>query len=122
MNTTTEKASQLATHTPGPWKKGTPGHGRHCVYSTKANGKGICVMSNTQTTSQFEIDKYGDHPANLEADANGHLIAAAPELLEALLYLVSQVNLSKLNIRKDFSLINAHAAATKAIYHAKGGN
>lgn len=45
----------------------------------------------------------------------------APELLEALKGLVEEVKLSKLNIRKDFSLINAHAYATKAIYKAMGG-
>jgi len=43
------------------------------------------------------------------------------DLLAALEGLVGEIHLSKLNIRKDFSLINAHACATKAIYKAKGG-
>jgi hypothetical protein len=41
-------------------------------------------MQNTQTTSQWEIEKYGEHELNITADANARLIAAAPELLEAL--------------------------------------
>lgn len=43
-----------------------------------------------------------------------------PDLLEALKNLTEQVQLSKLSIRKDFSLINAHAAAVKAIAKAEG--
>ncbi len=41
-------------------------------------------MSNTQTVRPEEVAKYGEHGLNLEADANARLIAAAPELLEAL--------------------------------------
>ena len=54
------------------------------------------------------------------AIAADRLIAAAPELLEACKYLAKEINLSKLNIKKDFSLINAHATALKAIYKAEG--
>ena len=42
------------------------------------------------------------------------------ELLEALKGLVGEIQLGKLNIRKDFSLINAHACASKAIAKAEG--
>ena len=55
-----------------------------------------------------------------ERHANARLIAAAPELLEACKYLTKEIDLSKLNIKKDFSLINAHAAALKAIRKAEG--
>jgi len=41
------------------------------------------------------------------------------ELLAALEELTSEVKLRNLNVRKDFSLINAHACATKAIHKAK---
>ncbi len=42
------------------------------------------------------------------------------ELLEALKGLVGEIQLGKLHIRKDFSLINAHACASKAIAKAEG--
>lgn len=42
------------------------------------------------------------------------------ELLGALEGLAKETNLSKLNVRRDFSLMNAHAYATKAILKAKG--
>lgn len=59
-----------------------------------------------------------DGPAEFMGPSVG-LIAAAPELLEALKGLVAEIYLSKLNIRKDFSLINAHAYATKIIQKAE---
>lgn len=42
------------------------------------------------------------------------------ELLQALKALVGEIDLSKLNVRKDFSLLNAHACATKTIAKAEG--
>ena len=54
----------------------------------------------------------------LERDA--YLIAAAPDLLDALIYLCENIELGKLNVKKNFSLINAHAGACKAIRKAKG--
>lgn len=42
------------------------------------------------------------------------------ELLQALKGLAGCVDLSKLNVRKDFSLLNAHACAMKAIAKAEG--
>lgn len=41
------------------------------------------------------------------------------ELLDALKNLAANIDLSKLNVRKDFSLLNAHAAATKALFKAQ---
>lgn len=57
-----------------------------------------------------------------EADVfeNQKLCQAAPELLEALKLLVKEVNLPKLNVKKDFSLMVAHAAALKALNKATG--
>lgn len=42
------------------------------------------------------------------------------DLLEALRSLTKEIDLSKLNVRKDFSLINAHACALKVIHEAEG--
>jgi hypothetical protein len=52
--------------------------------------------------------------------ANGRLIMAAPDLLIALKDLTNQIHLGKLSIKKDFSLINAHASALQAIFKATG--
>jgi hypothetical protein len=41
-------------------------------------------MQNTQTISEWEREKYGEHELNLTADANARLIAAAPTMLSAL--------------------------------------
>ena len=46
--------------------------------------------------------------------------AAAPAMYEALKFLTSEIDLSKLNVRKDFSLMNAHAWAIKVILQAEG--
>jgi len=46
------------------------------------------------------------------------IVTLEAELLAALKGLVKEIPLRGLNIRKDFSLINAHAAATKAIAKA----
>lgn len=54
-------------------------------------------------------------------DKYGRLFAAAPDLLAAITDLTKNVNLSKLNVRKDYSLLLAHAASLKAIAKAKGG-
>jgi len=42
------------------------------------------------------------------------------ELLQALKALVGEIDLSKLSVRKDFSLLNAHACATKTVAKAEG--
>ena len=44
---------------------------------------------------------------------------AAPGLLAALKLLAGEINLSKLRVRRDFSLMNAHACALKAIHEAE---
>lgn len=88
-------------HTEGPWDwdKGTEPHFQSQVYGEN-NGRTIAVC-------------YND-----ESNANAKLISAAPSLLEALQMLVKEIDLSKLNIRKNFSLINAHAYALKQIHKA----
>lgn len=54
-------------HTPGPWKVGSTIALRHRVIDGKANE--VATMK-----GEFELEK----------QANAHLIAAAPEMLEAL--------------------------------------
>lgn len=64
-------------------------------------------------------DQGADFPAELNTrnlDELHDLLVKAPVLLDALKYLAENINLKKLNIKKDFSLINAHAQATKLIH------
>lgn len=51
-----------------------------------------------------------------EGEANKRIIAASPELLQSLKDLVEAVPLSRFDVRKDFSLINRHAQASKLIH------
>lgn len=91
-----------AKHTSGQWAA----DGRHVripVYNEQAGCELLTLMLEKEEG---------------EAKANAKLIAAAPELLRALEDLTSQINLSSLNIKKDFSLINAHAQALKIIHKA----
>lgn len=54
-----------AQHTPGPWSVAEDARGRHWI-----NAERFCVTG-----------PMGDHPVE---KANAHLIAAAPEMLEAI--------------------------------------
>ena len=64
---------QVTKHTPGPWEMMPPlGEGNYSVMSSKVNAGGNWYVA--------EIPN-GSHA---EAQANARLIAAAPELLDAL--------------------------------------
>ena len=68
--------------TPGPWDVCQPSELNSSGYIVNAKGKrSICTM----TGKAF----YGDCPTAKENFANANLIAAAPELLDMLKYLVS---------------------------------
>jgi len=66
-------------------------------------------MANTKELGWVEIGR-------AETPATATLFASAPELLNALRGLTKEISLSKLNVRKDFSLMNAHACALKLIH------
>lgn len=75
----------MAGHTPGPWALGRASDARpHCVYgpvSWRYDGSSVGLI--------VEVKHHGfsDPHAAPEQEANARLIAAAPELLEALLAL-----------------------------------
>jgi hypothetical protein len=66
------------THTPGPWELGSKEHGDEYA---------LCIVQNSSWRGQQFIaraEPFGAHEGMDEAEANARLIAAAPELLEAL--------------------------------------
>jgi hypothetical protein len=118
MNTNTvEKASvtpEKSAHTPGPWetRPGYYGTGSTANVVEDSNGNNIAHLDQIMWA----------HPEDESVrrmQANARLIAAAPSMLQALKDLTGKIQLWKLNVRKDFSLLNAHATATKAIWQAE---
>ena len=84
------------THTPGPWRRYRDRTGR--VSKIEGRGRRVCTFQ----------------PSDLNAEANASLIAAAPELLEAL---------KRLEYQSELSLESAdpaRVAARKAIAKARG--
>lgn len=100
-------------HTPGPWVIEKGWNGDRPTITAKVSK--TQVIDNRGLIADLEHTPFIEH-----AQANARLIAAAPAMYEALRVLTSEINLSTLNIRKDFSLINAHACAVKAILQAEG--
>ena len=68
-------------HTPGPWKVGMGGSIR-CDYTDK-DGDDIIIGGIKNRSIQIGSSPFST-PNQKEQSANAHLIAAAPELLEAL--------------------------------------
>jgi hypothetical protein len=98
-------------HTPGPWEY-VPSTEHHGPYVESSVGGTICdcyVMSNPSAPS---VRNGGDSkPISFfheMADPNARLIAAAPEMLEALRAVVSVAD------RKTIEFDKAHAAIAKA--------
>ena len=96
----------MAEHTPGPWKvegsKKYPEH--HSVSSDEWSGLAIVFTSGS----------WVDDPEGL---ANAHLIAAAPDMLEALEDIITQFRILK-NVGHDTRI--ADDLISKAIHKAKG--
>jgi len=88
-------------HMPGPWR-------------VSADSDGVIEVSAGDMPIARAVAQGGR--MNL---ANAKLVAAAPELLRALQDLCEEAwKLRSKNVRKDFSLLNAHACAIKAINKA----
>ena len=99
---------KTAQFTPGPWQISTIQNEPEKMSIIDAD---MCFVAEVWQT-------YIDGESRQQAHAA--LIAAAPAMYEALRVLTSEINLSTLNVRKDFSLMNAHACAVKAILQAEG--
>lgn len=105
MSTTTK-----ATHTPGPWLHGKR-YGNHRTEILNSTG-GRAIAS------VWTHERTGDNylPTD-EGAANARLIAAAPELLEALLHMLGAAETDcmddKSNVWRSY-MIDARAAIAKA--------
>jgi len=98
-------------HTPGPWKLDLQ---ETYEWPTEE----IEIMDND---GDGFIAKVYAH-TNIETQkANARLIAAAPDLLEALKELQKRIHAHmKMDVKKHYSLLVADAAASKAIHNAEG--
>ena len=100
-------------HTPGPWGADDNGD----IYA-KRNGVNEQIAFALYDLAYPEHAEWGD-----EAKANARLIAAAPDMLDALMHLAAEVrSLGLLDVKKRFSLVVYHAAAEKAIHKATIGD
>lgn len=98
----------MTNHTPGPW-------------SVVEHDHAICVQTEAQNKTKYGASRYAaiggfdrsDQAQLAEARANARLIAAAPDLLEALQALIHERNSIELVAALDMALA-AIAKATKA--------
>lgn len=71
----------MTKHTPGPWIIGEPHPNNACEYIVADGGGQIAILFGPMPGLPGDDGKF---PPSPERDANAHLIAAAPELLDAL--------------------------------------
>jgi hypothetical protein len=74
----------MADHTPGPWAHSINKPGT--AYDIKGDGRYVCSMSWSWH------DSGAIFPAQRQSEANARLIAAAPELLAALVTVLDEYN------------------------------
>lgn len=94
----------LPLFTPGPWNY------------DEANGRVLA----TEDGADVVVADLGNEGTAWPTNANGRLIAAAPELVEALEGLLANAPKPK-NIQRDFSYTLYLESARRAIAKAKGG-
>ena len=84
-----------------------------CGMDIVSDGRMVCRMPDGATVNGGK--------AFPETKADAYLIAAAPDLLRALKDLHAKIwQFHKMNVKKDFSLMVADVAASKAIAKAEG--
>ena len=116
----------MEKHTPGPWEIYKP------WTTDEATGKGIphpykWWIKPESNKNGYVLAEVGDlycaknDDLNGQNKANAALIAAAPDLLEALKLLRDEIHaLRLLDVKKHYSLCVADAAAGKAIHKTEG--
>jgi hypothetical protein len=80
----------MISHTPGPWETDCKDH--DCIYQD------ILVRAASRSICKLWIDDAPVHDYNAEQHANAQLIAAAPELLDALRWYVEN---DDTNVQQD---------------------
>lgn len=107
----------MSKHTPGPWR----------VFSEGRKNPGIEAKSSTIVLYGDDDEDCGIRGEDSEEQlANARLIAAAPELLEALKELVADAKAKLIVFGKDFGILNSSELAAcideakKAILKADG--
>jgi hypothetical protein len=106
-----------AKHTPGPWTvEKQPSYSPHRIYVNGANGHQITFFQERKKGSHRgeEATWLGFMPGDVE---DAYLIAAAPELLEALEHMVAVSNWAttiQSEEQYDAMIANAEAAIRKA--------
>mgnify|MGYP000747659551 CR=1 FL=1 len=107
------------THTPTPWKFAQESIDPEWAIVTDADGN-IIANVNSETGPDIPPLVSTKMPRDANAAHIVHCVNNHDALLQALKALVREIDLSKLNVRKDFSLLNAHAYATKTLAQAEG--
>ena len=100
----------MSKHAPGPWMVLDTPESMYAPFW-------IVAKSNVSLAAKMRVASIDDEP---EARANARLIAAAPELLEALKQLLRQVDESGNGDASDFGWPSATHAARAAIAKAEG--
>lgn len=96
-------------HTPGPWE---------VLPAQWDEGETLCI----QTASIGDVVAFIEGPANERDYANARLIAAAPELLDALEGLLNLNDVKQALNSKSHDVRKSHAKALAAIAKARGEN
>ena len=106
-------------HTPGPWYLGgKPNH----KAPLNNNPPRVWAGDHAGIADVCTRRPIGSAVSGEEI-ANGHLIAAAPDLLAALEHLRKELRAHiRLDVKKHYSLMVADAAAGTAVHKAKGGS
>lgn len=126
------KTETKAKYTPAPWEideLNCPIDGEEFITIQQYQGMPICEVRGTNDMSYLEDDEMEE--VNKMVIANANLISSAPELLEALEGIMSEIDNGRLvrNIDKDHEpnwamkqrdLVLALNKAVKAIKKAKG--
>ena len=98
-------------HTPTPWKL----INEKTIVGADHPRQGYVADVNLHRSNDQQHPDGAINAAHIIHCVNNH-----EALLQALKSLVKEIDLSKLNVRKDFSLLNAHAFAAKTIHQAEG--